>query len=152
MAEPKTKSNRGNKLIKNTLEGSNEAAVTAPDYRPGLLKHIVLFRYAPSATPAQREEIDKRFHALAASIRNGERYIVSIESGVQNSHEGHHHGLQHGFIVTFKSEGDRNYYVGTPLIRNNRFYDAAHEDFKRFLAPHLDPTTPSVVVFDFTVS
>lgn len=139
-------------MTKNTLEGPDEAALTATDYRPGIVRHIVLFRYRDSTTRAQRQEIGKRFHALAASPRNGERYIISIESGLQNSLEGHHHGLEHGFIVTFKSEGDRNYYVGTPLIRNSQFYDAAHGDFKRFLAPHLDPTTPSVVVFDFTVS
>lgn len=139
-------------MTKNTPEGHNEAAVTAPDYRPGLLKHIVLFRYTPSTTPAQRQDIEKRFHALAESTRNGEQYIISIELGRQNSHEGHHHGLEHGFIVTFKSEGDRNYYVGTPLIRNNQFYDAAHDEFKKFLAPHLDQKIPGVLVFDFTVS
>lgn len=131
---------------------SDEATLTAPGYRPGTLKHIVLFRYAPSTTRAQRREIEDRFHALAASRRDGKRYIVSIESGAQNSHEDHHCGLEHGFIVTFRSEGDRNYYVGTPLIQNSQFYDASHNEFKKFITPHLDQQSPSVLVFDFTVA
>lgn len=130
----------------------DEATLTAPGYRPGLLKHIVLFRYAPSTTPAQRQEIENRFHALAASRRDGERYIVSIESGPQNSHEDHHRGLEHGFIVTFRSEGDRNYYVGRPLIQNPQCYDTEHDAFKTFVGHRLDQNTPSVLVFDFPVA
>lgn len=131
---------------------SDDAILTAPGYRPGPVKHIVLFRYASSTTPVQRQEIEERFHALKASRRNGEPYIVSIESGAQNSHEGHHHGFEHGFIVTFRSEGDRNYYVGRPLIQNSQLFDETHDEFKRFVAPHLAYETPSVLVFDFTSS
>lgn len=130
----------------------DDAALTAANYRPGLLKHIVLFRYAPSTTTAQRQEIEDRFHALAASCRNGKPYIISIESGPQDSHENRHHGLEHGFVVTFKSEGDRNYYVGTPLVQNPLFYDSEHDDFKRFVQSHLDHIRPNVLVFDFPVS
>lgn len=130
----------------------DEATLTAPDYRPGPVKHIVLFRYASSTTQAQRHEIEERFHALQASPRNGKPYIVSIESGTQNSQEGHHHGLEHGFIVTFRSEGDRNYYVGKPLIQNSQLFDKAHDEFKKFVASHLAThETPNVLVFDFTL-
>lgn len=135
----------------NTAQHPGEAALTAPGYRPGFVKHIVLFHYSPSTTPTQRQEIEDRFHALAASLRDGEPYIIGIESGPQNSHENHHQGFEHGFIVTFKSEGDRNYYVGTPLIQNPQFYDAKHEEFKKFVGPHLDQNTPNVLVFDFPV-
>jgi hypothetical protein len=131
-------------------EALNESIITAPHYRPGLLRHIVLFRYKESTTPDQRQEIEDRFHALAGSFRVGKRYIVSIDSGPQNSPEGLHHGLEHAFIVTFQSEGDRNYYLGEPLISDPRFYDSAHHKFKQFIGPYLHPDM-GVLVFDFAV-
>jgi hypothetical protein len=88
--------------------------ITAPDYRPGLLRHIVLFQYAEATTPEQRQEIEERFHALSKSKRQGKRYIASIESGVQNSPEGLHRDLEHGFIVTFESEGTGTTIWGSP--------------------------------------
>lgn len=132
-------------------EASNEEILTAPDYRPGLLRHIVLFQLKETATPAQRQEITDRFHALAESCRNGNRYILGIESGAQNSPEGLHRGLEHGFIVSFKSEGDRNYYLGEPFIKNPRFYDPKHHEFKQFVGDYLLPGPAGVLVFDFAV-
>jgi Stress responsive A/B Barrel Domain len=123
--------------------------ITAPDYRPGLLRHIVLFQYAEATTPEQRQELEERFHALSKSKRQGKRYIASIESGVQNSPEGLHRDLERGFIVTFESEGDRNYYLGEPFITNPACYDPAHHEFKRFAGQYL--SLKGVLVFDFTV-
>jgi hypothetical protein len=127
----------------------NDSIITAPDYRPGLLRHIVLFGYRYTTTREQRQEIEDRFHALAESRRRGKRYIVSIESGAQNSPEGLHGGLEHGFIVTFQSEGDRNYYLGEPLVTDPACYDPAHHEFKQFAGEHLRPS--GVLVFDFKV-
>lgn len=129
----------------------NEAVLTAPGYRPGLLRHIVLFQYGEKTTPALRQEIADRFCALAESLRNGKRYIVSIESGSQISPEGLHRGLEHGFIVTFESEGDRNYYLGRPFINDPALYDPAHDQFKQFVGPYLAPGPDGVLVFDFAV-
>lgn len=130
-------------------EASNDPVITASDYRPGLIKHIVLFQYREATTPAQRQEIEDRFHALRTSTRGGEEYILSIESGPQNSPEGLHRDLEHGFIVTFSSEGDRNYYLGEPLVMDPDFYDPAHHEFKQFVGPHLKSN--GVLVFDFPV-
>lgn len=127
----------------------NDSIITAPDYRPGLLRHIVLFGYRDATTREQRREIENRFHALAESRRRGNRYIVSIESGPQNSPEGLHGGLEHGFIVTFRSEGDRNYYLGEPLVTDPSCYDQVHHDFKQFVGQYFRPS--GVLVFDFRV-
>jgi hypothetical protein len=136
-------------MIASDPEPLDESILTAPDYRPGLLRHIVLFQYQEKTTPTQRQEIADRFHALGESRRRGKRYIESIESGRQNSPEGLHRGLEHGFIVTFRSEGDRNYYLGQPFINDPSFYDPAHHQFKKFVDPYLDPA--GVLVFDFIV-
>ena len=51
--------------------------------------------------------------------------------------------------------GDRNYYVGQPVIDpvHAQFYDPAHLAFKNFVGPMLEtPVVPGgVFVFDFAV-
>ena len=53
---------------------------------------------------------------------------------------------EQGFVVTFASAGDRNYYVGEPVISDSRFIDPVHADFKAFVGPLLAPG--GVLVFD----
>lgn len=130
----------------------DEHELTDRGYRPGLIRHIVLFRYRPDASEADLDSIRQRFHQLRASPRNGEPYILAIESGEQNSPEGLGQGYHHGFIVSFASEGDRNYYVGEPLISDPDLYDPLHHAFKNFISPYLDPGQGSALVFDFTSS
>lgn len=127
---------------------------TSPGYKPGRVKHIVLFRYQPEVTAAQKHEILRRFVTLRSECRRaGAPYVVSIEAGSQSSGEGVDQGLEQGFIVTFRSEGDRNYYVGQPVVTDAKYYDPAHQAFKDFVGPSLHvPVNPTgVVVFDFAV-
>lgn len=126
-------------------------AFTASDYRPGNVKHIVLFRYAESVTPAQKQAIISRFLALTDSKRAGKPYIVDITTGTQNSGEGLSGGYTQAFIVTFRSEGDRNFYVGTPFVDSPNDYDLNHDAFKQFVGPYLADKN-GVLVFDFTAS
>ncbi|GBQ84535.1 hypothetical protein AA0535_0522 [Asaia krungthepensis NRIC 0535] len=125
------------------------AQFTAANWRPGLLRHVVMFRYKSGTTAAMRAEITMRFLRLAQDSRrpDGSHPVKSIEMGVQNSGEGADAGLQQAFIVTFASEGDRNFYVGKPVIMDPAWFDPAHEAFKNFAAPSID----KVVVFDFNV-
>ncbi|UTL85631.1 Dabb family protein [Serratia marcescens] len=125
---------------------------TSSDYKPGLLKHIVLFKYKENVTQAQRDAVTSRFISLKRSMRPGADapYILSIVEGVQNSGEGMDGGFEQGFIVTFKSEGDRNYYVGKPLVDSEGDYDEAHDAFKQFVAPLLSDDN-GVLVFDFSL-
>ncbi len=70
---------------------------TARDFRPGLVRHVVLFRYRDHVTPAQKEEVLQRFRALATSPRpDGRPYVVSIEAGTQTSGEGAGEGSSTG--------------------------------------------------------
>lgn len=124
---------------------------TARSYRPGLVRHVVLFRYRDGTSPQQRAEVLRRFLALADSVRDdGERYVVSIEAGEQTSGEGSGRGFEHGVVVTFASEGDRNYYVGTPVVDDARSYDPEHARFKEFVGPLL--AEDGVLVFDVVVA
>lgn len=130
----------------------SEQELTSRNHRLGLIRHIVLFRYRPGLDQIELDRIKHRFHELQTSPRDGESYILGIESGDQISTEGLGQGFHHAFIVTFASEGDRNYYVGAPFITDPNFYDPMHHAFKTFLGPYLDTETGSALVFDFLVS
>jgi len=128
------------------------AELTAPDYRPGIVRHVVLFRYAENLDPKTRVQITNQFLALQNTcLRNGKPYLLSIEVGDQNSGEGANQGLEQGYLVSFRSEGDRNYYVGQPVIKDPQFYDPSHQKFKDALGPLLIKNALALLVFDFTV-
>lgn len=120
------------------------------NYKVGVVRHIVLFRYMETVSKQERQEITMRFLALRGSLRNGAPYIVSIEEGAQNSGEMADGGFEQAFAVTFSSQGDRNYYVGQPVVSNPDFYDPAHQEFKEFVGEFLAPG--GVLVFDYAVS
>lgn len=129
---------------------SGEARFTAPDYKPGTVRHMVMFQFKPSATQAQRAEVTQRFMALAQLSRrpDGTPVITALEAGPQDSGENADLGLDYGYLVSFKSAGDRNYYVGRPIVQKEGHFDPAHDAFKTFAGPYLQ----KVVVFDFPVT
>ncbi|WP_150309100.1 Dabb family protein [Planctomonas psychrotolerans] len=122
---------------------------TASDYGVGEVVHIVLFRLRDGSTAEDAAEVERRFRALSDSRRSGEPYIVSIRSGVQNSGEGASRGFELGFVLTFASLGDRNFYVGEPIISDREHYDLEHAAFKEFAGPFIQPGNGGVLVFDF---
>jgi hypothetical protein len=135
--------------LRNELSEVGSAQFTAPKYKPGKVEHVVLFSYTPATSQAVRDQIGERFRALATTaVRDGKPYIASIVDGTQNSGEQAGKDMQHGFIVTFNSEGDRNYYVGAPVVTDAGFSDPAHAAFKEFAGPYLQ----DVIVFDFIAS
>ncbi|ROQ40666.1 stress responsive alpha/beta barrel protein [Frondihabitans sp. PhB188] len=131
------------------LASVGPAAFTARDYRPTRVRHVVLFRFGPEATQEQRDEVTRRFRQLRHSVRpDGAPYIVSIDAGPQSSGENAGHGFEVGFVVTFASEGDRNYYVGAPVQSDPAFFDPEHAVFKEFVGPLLETGGRGALVFD----
>jgi len=124
------------------------ALETDPGYRPGDVVHVVLFRLRDGATDADRAEVDRRFRALAATERDGRRYIRRIRSGPQISPEGVGHGFELGFVAEFASEGDRNWYLGRPFVADGADFDPEHDAFKQFVGP-LIASEDDVLAFDF---
>jgi hypothetical protein len=111
-----------------------------------LLRHFVAFCYKSSLNEQGRREVVDSFLALCTRCkRNGVEYIVSIETGRASSPEGVDQGLVDGFLVTFSSASDRDYYVGT----NRDDFDPVHDEFKNFVKPKL--AVGGAFVFDFTV-
>lgn len=119
-------------------------------YKPGLIRHIVLIRYSPAVTDAQRQAAIERFMSLKETeLRDGKPYILDIEYGEQNSGEGADKNYEYAFIVTFKSEGDRNYYVGDPVVTEPQYTDQSVKKFKNFAMPLIDETKK--LVFDYNL-
>lgn len=96
----------------------------ADDAQSKTLRHVVLFKFKESSSPEQVEKLVKEFRALSKKIP----LIADFEYGVNNSPEGLNDGLTHCFLVTFKSEKDRDAYLP----------HAAHKAFVEQLKPHLE--------------
>ncbi|MDR0253142.1 MAG: Dabb family protein [Brucellaceae bacterium] len=123
---------------------------TSRCYKPGIIRHIILMRYSPEITEAQRQATIQRFMSLKETeLRNGKPYIVDIEYGEQNSGEGADHNYEYAFIVTFKSEGDRNYYVGYPIVSDRKYTSYSVEKFKEFAKSFINES--QFLVFDYKV-
>jgi hypothetical protein len=96
-----------------------------------MLRHVVLFKFKDSSTPADIEKILAEFSMLPKKIPQ----IVSFEWGTNNSPEGLADGFTHCFFISFASEKDRDDY----LPHN------AHKAFVDIVKPHLD----KVLVVDY---
>lgn len=95
------------------------------------LRHIVLFKFTDKATPQNIKEVEEAFAQLPLKIEE----IIDFEWGLNNSPENLNKGFTHAFLVTFKSENDREVYLVHP----------DHLKFVDILKPHLD----DVLVVDY---
>ena len=95
------------------------------------LRHVVAFKFKQSATNEQIKQVEDAFRDLKKKIKE----IQDYEWGTNVSKETHNKGCTHGFILTFKSETDRDTYIDHP----------AHKDFGKLVGPVLD----DVFVIDF---
>ena len=95
------------------------------------LQHVVSFKFKTTATPEEIKKVEDDFRALKRKISE----ITKLEWGTNVSQEKHDKGFTHCFIVTFKSEKDRDAYIVHP----------DHKTFAKGLGPILD----DVFVVDF---
>ena len=101
------------------------------------VRHVVVFKYKPEATPAQIQQVTDAFRALAKSIPG----ITGFEDGVNNSPEGKNQGFTHVYLLTFTDAAARDAYLPHPehkkfgqvLRSSGIFVDAFVVDY----TPHL---------------
>ena len=108
---------------------STRAAEQAAGQR--CLRHVVLFKFKDTSTPEDVARIVAGFRALPGRIKE----IAGFEWGTDVSPEGKAQGFTHCFLVTFKSEADRDAYLP----------HSAHKEFVGIVGPHVD----KVCVVDF---
>ena len=86
-----------------------------------VLRHVVAFKFRDGASPAKIKEVENAFRALKEKIPA----IASLEWGTNNSPEKMNKGFTHCFILTFRSEKDRDIYLPHP----------DHQAFGKILGP-----------------
>jgi hypothetical protein len=99
--------------------------LASPQEKPlKMLRHIVMFKFKESSSKEEVQKVVDAFRSLKASIPQ----VAAFEYGTDNSPEGLANGFSHCFLVTFKSEADREVYLPHPK----------HKEFVEILKPHLD--------------
>ena len=79
------------------------------------VKHVVVFKYKPTATPGQIEQVTTAFNALKEKIPG----IVSFEYGTNNSPEKLNKGFTHVYLLTFTDAAARDAYL--PHAEHKKF-------------------------------
>jgi len=97
------------------------------------LRHVVAFKFKDGATKEQIKDVEDAFRALKSKISE----IEALEWGTNVSPEKRDKGFTHMFILTFKSDKDRDAYLVHP----------EHKKFGQLVRPVLD----DVFVIDFWV-
>jgi len=97
----------------------------------GKLYHVVSFKFKDTATKEQIKQVEDAFRDLKKKIKE----IQTYEWGTNVSPEKHDKGFTHAFILTFKSDKDRDAYL-------------VHPDHKAF-GKTVGPVLADVFVVDF---
>lgn len=106
-------------------------AMSETDSNEKLLRHVVMFKFKDDSSEQDVKKVVDAFRKLPTQIPQ----ISGFEYGTDNSPEGLADGFTHCFLITFKSEKDREIYLPHP----------AHTAFVDVLKPHLD----KVMVIDY---
>ncbi len=106
----------------------------AQDKPTKMLRHLVMFQFKETSSKEEVQKVVDAFRSLKVSIPQ----VASFEYGTNNSPEGLDNGFTHCFLVTFKSDADREVYLPHPK----------HKEFVEVLKPHLE----KVQVLDYWAS
>lgn len=107
------------------------AMISATSLAGGPVRHVVHFKFKPDATPEQIQHVVDEFAALKTKIS----VVESLEWGTNVSPEGLDKGFKHCWILSFRTEADRDTYLHHP----------DHEAFVKIVKPLLE----DVQVVDF---
>jgi hypothetical protein len=107
------------------------AMLATSAFADGPVRHVVHFKFKKDATADQIQRVVDEFAALPQKIRT----IDEFEWGTNVSPEGLDQGYTHCWIISFRSERDRDFYLKHP----------DHQAFAGLVKPLLD----DVHVVDF---
>ena len=123
---------RAEETPQTNVEGQTQPAVKDKDsVARRQLRHVVLFQFKDTSSPSEVENIVNEFRELPEKISA----VAKFEFGTNNSPEGLNEGLTHCFLLTFRTEEDRDIYLKHP----------AHEAFVGIVKDHLE----KAVVVDY---
>jgi hypothetical protein len=104
-------------LITSLFAFAAVACSTVPAARPvtatppaGAVRHVVVFRFKPDASPDKIRQITEAFAALKNQIPD----VLAFEHGVNNSPEKLNQGFTHVYQLTFTNAAARDVYLVHP--------------------------------------
>lgn len=118
-------------IVLSVLVMSDLSSGAGDEKREKLLRHVVLFKFKPTASAAQIEEVTDAFSALPGKIDA----IHGFEWGTDVSVENKSEGFTHCFVVTFRTKENRDEYLPHP----------GHKEFVKLVGPRLE----KVLVVDY---
>ncbi len=95
------------------------------------LHHVVCFKFKSTATPEDIKKVETAFQGLKEKVPQ----VQTLEWGTNVSKEKRDKGFTHCFLLSFKSDADRDAYLEHP----------AHKAFGKIVGPVLE----DVFVVDF---
>ena len=104
---------------------------SADSASPKVLRHVVLYKFKETATPADIQQVIDTFAGLPDKVDT----IIGLEHGPNVSQEGKSDGLTYGFCVTFRDEAGMATYLKHP----------AHDAYVQVVKDRRE----KVVVFDY---
>ena len=90
-----------------TTPSARSVAAPAP---AGAVRHVVVFRWKPDASPEKIRQVTEALTALKDRIPG----ILAVEHGVNNSPENLNQGFTHVFLLTFTNAAARDTYLPHP--------------------------------------
>ncbi len=120
-------------LISGLMMTSHAAEKSGKLKKMGKVRHVVAFKYKADASQDAIAKMETAFGELKDKIPQ----IVTYETGTNNSPEKLNKGFNRCFLLTFKTEKDRDDYL-------------VHPDHKAFGAL-VGPLVDDVFVFDYSV-
>ncbi len=110
-----------------------------------LLRHVVMFKFNDDTSDQQVEKLNKSFGELPNYIS----IIKDFEWGLNDSPEDFHQDFTHCYLLTFKSEEDRDS-VYTPHPKHQAFVQSLQPHLEKVFVAHTpaegSDTRPSVVM------
>jgi Stress responsive A/B Barrel Domain len=119
------------KIFLAVLLGLLVAGLAPSAHAAGKVHHVVCFKFKSSASADDIKKVEEAFRALADKIPG----IESLKWGTNISKEQRNKGFTHCFVLTFKTDKDRDVYLEHP----------EHKAFGKLVGPLLD----DIFVIDF---
>lgn len=115
----------GNEPTAKEVNEKKETKMEKSTTKEKLLRHVVIFKFKDESSEEDVKKLNDAFNALPDAIP----VIQDFEWGLNDSPEDFHQGFTHCYLLTFKSEEDRDS-VYTPHPQ--------HQAFVASLQPHLE--------------
>jgi len=141
-------------LARATIKNVGLEKFTAADFLPGTVRRVVLWKFKKEISEEVRiKTFNDVFDLKKVCLRDGAPYIQSIEAGAQVNGQGYDGGYEYVFVISFKSQGDANYYSGASFVddptkeENKKYFDFVHFGYVLSVLPLLE----NVIVTEYVL-